>query len=787
MANLDSQTWGLILNLCIGIPTVIICLLLFDVLRRRVPSVFEARRALNNARLKLDYFGNRVYSPPPPSYRLLGWLPPLMRIEMDTIAITHGLDTALFLRYLRTMAALFFLFCLPAVVLLPVFYTADHLETSSDADTVGVQNFSLSNVDPDDKWRFWVVLAMDYIVLIVTSYLIHREFHVYAKHRKNYRSSVNPANYTIIVQDIPEQTCSEHAIYDYWNNLLPNQIARVYFVRDGSKLITKHKKFWLAVKKRERAEWDLEFNEKLNGRRPTHKVGFCSCRQDASRDSINYWAEQQHHYANKIALHQQESGLHLSPSTRSAIVVFKTRRAASDAAQISFARTAGEWRVVRAPEPNAVNWGALSIPGWQTGIRTAVMIVASILLIIFWIIPLTFIMSLVNLQNLSELEIRGKQPFSFLDSVLGWNSALLGLIESLLPVIILSVFLSLIPTFFRIFVSISRVTSLAKVDMYVRDWYFTFVVFSNFLFVIVAGSLLEKLVEITRSPEKAAEFLASSAPKNGAFMMNFILLKALSETPQAILQIARVVVRWIILKYIARTTREKNDVETGSTTFSYLRYYAMAQLVALLGLIYSTISPFIIPIAFAYFAIMYIVWKYNLCFSMHNEYEDGGRMYGGALYSLWVSMFLHFVTMIGIFGVNGNPAQSILVILPAVFSVVFLFYCRRTFSRICEHGSVLETQIVMEEQNGADIISDELAVKYIHPGFEPLPDPIENLNGVNDKDGDRTPELHEDLEMGLIPGSGRKRDDQIPQNSVSSEEWKDAFGAGLANEDTVPP
>ncbi|CAN8070595.1 unnamed protein product [Agarophyton chilense] len=789
MAELDSQTWGLILNLCVGTATVLICLITFHILRRRVPSVFEARRALNNTNVRLDYFGNRVYSPPPPSYALFGWLTPLIHVHLDTLAATHGLDTAFFLRYLRTMAALFLLMFVPATVLLPIFKTARFLSNSDADGAVGVQMFSLSNVDPNDKWRFWVVLAMDYLVLIFTCSVIFREFKVYTKHRKAYRASANPSNYALLVQDIPHQSCNEHAVFEYWNTLLPNSIAKVFFVKNASKLLAKHVKFWTSVKKRERAEWDLHFNQKLNGRRPTHKVGFCSCCRGSSVrvDSINYWAEQQHHYANKITLYQQPANANLCPSTRAAIVIFTTRRIASEAAQVNFAREATEWRVERAPEPKAVNWPAFAIPAWQTGIRAMLTIVCSMLLVLFWIIPVTFIMGLTNLQNLAGIEIRGKNPFSFLDGVEDWLPALNGFIESFLPAIILSVFLSLIPTFLRAFVSISKVSSIAKIDMQVRDWYFTFVVFSNFLFVIVAGSLLDKLAEIIKEPGQAAEFLASSAPKQGAFMMNFILLKALSETPKEILQIGRVVLRAIFLKFFARTTRERNDVETGSTMFQYYRHYAIAQLIALLGLIYSTISPFIIPITFTYFAVMYVVWKYNLCFSLHNEYEDGGRMYGGALYALWVSMFLHFVTMIGIFGVNDNPVQTVLVVLPAVISVVFLFFCRRRFQTICEHGSVLETQIIVDEQDGPDMIPDELAAKYLHPGFQPLPDPIENLNGVSEKNDRMTSELEQDVEMGPIPTVTNKGTEHPSQNSVSSEDWKDAMGTAPLDENISSP
>lgn len=509
----DSDTTALYMNLAVGVPTICICLVVFDFFRRKVPSVFESRRVLNGARHPLDYHGKRVYSPPPPSNHWLGWVRPVLHLELDTVAQTHGLDTALFLRFMRSMMMLFAaLSILCCGALMPVYYTGSnrHLPEGDPARTLGVQRLSLSNVSSDDSWRFWYTLVFEFLVASAVCYVLYNDFEVYGAQRRRYRSADNPANFAVLVQDIPLESATEQGVFDYWDRMFPGEIARVHHVRNDTKLAKKIARFWTAVTKRERAEWDLAFNDKLEGARPTHKNGMCSCFKgaDTAVDSIEYWTERQEHYAGKVGLYQREIGSqHCSP-TRAAIVVFTSRRAASIAAQTNFARVENEWRVSCAPEPNAINWGSLGIPGKQVALREGITLVAGIVLTLFWIVPVVFITGLASLSSLANLELGGNKPFAFAANVAEASPVIVGFIEGLLPPIILSVFLSLIPTFFRLFVSVSRVTSTARVDRMVRDYFFNFLIFSNFLYVTFGGALLDQIAVIVDRPRMIVEILA---------------------------------------------------------------------------------------------------------------------------------------------------------------------------------------------------------------------------------------------------------------------------------------
>lgn len=578
----------------------------------------------------------------------------------------------------------------------------------------------------------------------------------------------------MLVQDIPKHSCSESSVRKYWERLFPKEVARVFFVQDARRLEKIKKRFWQAVEKREVAE--------LKAHRAAQKEGFCGLKksdqpvpeniQEGSSEqmshssmdtdsesptlppptieeapgtkpkprllgaprnaqaAVQYWRALQTEYSVQVAEQQCKKDEADFPATRSAIVVFTTRYAASIAAQTNFSRRENEWRVCRAPEPEAVDWAQMAVNGSSVYVRQAATALLSTGLTLFWIVPVTAVMGLANLSKLAQIEINGNKPFLFLEDVKNWSEITTGFIESWLPSLILIVFLNIVPKVFELFVSISRIPSKAKQDSMVRDWYFVFVTFSNFLFVAFAGTLLEELAAIIDRPARTVEILASNIPKQAAFMMNFIILSALSEAPRELLQVGRVGGRWAKLAFGPKTDRQREKIDCGDPEMNYVKFYAFSQLVSLLGIVYSTIQPFIIPCCMAYFGISYVVFKYNLSFSLHNEYEDGGRMYGGALYAVWLGLFAHLLTMIGVFGLNKSPAQSALIIIPTVLSVLYLLHCRKSFDRVIEHGSALETQDVVDGLEGPDFICKGLLESYLHPGFEELPRDVENKSGV---------------------------------------------------------
>lgn len=344
---------------------------------------------------------------------------------------------------------------------------------------------------------------------------------------------------------------------------------------DANKLIVKRNKWLKAVTKRERAEWELINNPKLAGQRPRHKAGACGCCKGnaAEVDSIEYWTEQQAHYAEKIT-RIQTSKDGVQPLT-AAVVVFRTKRSASVAAQVMFASSDSEWRACRAPDPRAINYNALAMRGKSKDIRAAITFLSIVALTLLWILPVTFVQGLANLQQLAVIEIGGRTPFKFLSGVSSWDDWLLDFIEGLLPPIIHAVFLALIPVLIRILVSISRVESLARLDTLVRNWFHFFLIFNGFIFVLLGGAILQSLPDLIKVVsdvdwKEAANILAKAVPSQGTFFMTFIILKALSETPKLLIQLPRVILRFLFRKLLCRTPRELTAKDLGGAFFLYV-------------------------------------------------------------------------------------------------------------------------------------------------------------------------------------------------------------------------
>lgn len=106
-------------------------------------------------------------------------------------------------------------------------------------------------------------------------------------------------------------------------------------------------------------------------------------------------------------------------------------------------------------------------------------------------------------------------------------------------------------------------------------------------------------------------------------------------------------------------------------------------------------------------------------------------MFPGALKSTLISLIFQGLVMAGIYGLNGQALlSSVTFAFTGISTISGYLYIRRRFQRVIDHGSLVETQIADDEEAGRKWIQPKIARKYIHPGLEPLPLPVENRSGV---------------------------------------------------------
>lgn len=85
-----------------------------------------------------------------------------------------------------------------------------------------------------------------------------------------------------------------------------------------------------------------------------------------------------------------------------AFVSFKTRWAAAVCAQTQQSRNPTLWLTEWAPEPRDVFWDNLAIPYVSLTIRRLIASVAFFFLTFFFMIPITFVQSLANIEDIEK-------------------------------------------------------------------------------------------------------------------------------------------------------------------------------------------------------------------------------------------------------------------------------------------------------------------------------------------------------------------------------------------------
>lgn len=742
----DATTTGFYSALYIGAAVGIVLLLLFSYLRTRVPDVFNVRALLNTWKTYNDFNGKRVgVVQPAPSDSFFGWLKPTFQVSEEEVLNKIGLDAAMFLRFIRTsffICGILSLFGL--IFVMPVFGTADGRDV--DRSIAGLKIVTVSNVLPSSS-RFWVVVVAEFFTAAVVMYFLSQDYKHYADLRRKYRSTETPANYSIVVYDIPAESRNEQAVRERFDQLVPGRIATVHIIKNPSNAIKFQKKLDNAVNKRETAEYILSTKNKEPQVRPG-PLGAINCAAPKV-DAIPYWSQEQDKFANKVSDEESEAD-----PTPSAIIVCTNKRTASMLVQANSRTDALTWYVERAPEPNAIHWGSMSTPGYQAELRTIAVAVFIFFFTIFWTIPATAIVGLASLKTLSDVP-----AFSWARPMLDWSPELVGLIEGLLPPVVTAVLLSLIPPLFRAVVSLERISSVGQIEMKTRDYFFMFTLYGTFFVYLIGASFFRDLEKLRKDWIKIIDLLAAAVPESSVYYSTFIILKCLIPFTLLHSGLVRCVLRWVKLKWLAKTERQKRAARVGGSAFVYFRQYGFGMLTLFLCLAFSSIAPLVNISGTIYFGLAYVCFRYTILFASYNPWDGGGELYPGTFWGTMLGLMLKQAVVITVLSLKKAAGPVIACFFPLIITVCFTFIVNKRYQDVAKHGSLLDFYEEGKEVN-------EVPSAYQHVYEQPAGKitNYENLNGVVE-----AKDVYGDVEVGRV-------EDQQKVDAVHPDTFDDNVG-----------
>ncbi|XP_021904650.1 CSC1-like protein ERD4 [Carica papaya] len=609
----------------------------------------------------------------------------LSSTEQDIINMS-GVDTAVYFVFLSTVLGILVLsgiILLP--LLLPLAATDDggkivHARTNTTINEL--DKISMANIEKRSP-RLWAFLVATYWVSFVTYLLLWKAY----KHVSELRSQalmspeVKSEQFAILVRDlpgVPEGQTRKEQVDSYFTTIYPDTFYRSVVITDNKEV----HKIWEELegyrKKLSHAEAVYAGSKTTanpEGTKPTTKTGLLGLIGEKV-DSIQYYNDKINELIpkleaeQKVTLREKQKG--------AALVFFNNRVTAASAAQSLHAPMVDTWTVTGAPEPRQLLWSNLTIKFFGRIIRQYAVYIFVALMILFYMIPISFISALTTLPKLQK-------ALPFLKPIVE-IAPIRTVLEAYLPQIALIVFLALLPKLLLFLSKTEGIPSQSHAVRAASGKYFYFIVLNVFIGVTITGTLFGTLKTIQNDINGIVGLLAKSLPGNATFFLTFVALKFFVGYGLELSRLVPLIIYHIKRKYLCKTEAELKDAWFPGD-LSYATRVPSDMLIITITFCYSVIAPLIIPFGVLYFGFGWLVLRNQALKVYVPSYESYGQMWPHLHSRLIAALLLYQLTMAGFFGVMEFMFAPFMIPLP-IISLIFEFVCREKFYRFFQHPAL---------------------------------------------------------------------------------------------------
>lgn len=647
---------------------------LYSILRKQPSNTivyFGRRLASLNNRNSRNHFSFERFVPSP------SWIVKAWETTENEILAIGGLDAVVFQRILVFSIRVFSIASVTCLFLvLPVNYYGQEMKHKHiHAESLNV--FTIANVKEGSRW-LWAHCLTLYIISCSACVLLYFEYKSITKMRLAHitKSPPNPSHFTILVRSIPylvgesySNSVKKFFTNYYASSYLSHQI--VYRCGLVQKLMVDAEKICMKIKAAPKGQSSLK-PCCLCGGSTSFKV--LTDEPESVKDSFTY------------------SNLNLATSDNersAAFVIFKTRYAAVVATQMLQSPNPMSWVTELAPEPHDVLWSNLCIPFRQLWLRKIATLLASIVFMVLFLAPVTFVQGLTQLEKLS-------QTFPFLRGFLK-QDLINHVLTGYLPSVILMLFLYTVPPTMMLFSSVEGPVSHSrrKRSACLKILYFT--IWNVFFVNHVSGGFLFAFNMLSSVGDIPVE-LAKAIPNQASFFVTYVLTSGWASLSCEVMQPFSLLCNFL-KKHLLRNHEDSSD---GLVSFPYHTEVPRVLLFGLIGFTYSVMAPLILPFLLIYFLLAYLVYRNQIVNVYITKYEGGGQLWPIVHNTTIFSLVLTQMISLGVFGIKKSPVASGFTIPLIICTLLFNEYCRQRFFPIFKKdvAQVLLEMDRRDEQSG---------------------------------------------------------------------------------------
>jgi calcium permeable stress-gated cation channel len=379
-------------------------------------------------------------------------------------------------------------------------------------------------------------------------------------------------------------------------------------------------------------------------------------------------------------------------------------------------------------DPTDVIWDNMSLPWWQSYVRTTTVSVIVIGMIILWAIPVAFTSALSQLNTAA-------QTYTWLSWVMKLPAWFRSVLQGVLPPALLGLLLFLLPLILRALVRLQGTQSGMLVELRVQRWYFFFLFVQLFLVVSISSSLVQFVSYFTSADgwTNVPDLLGRSIPKASNYFISYMLLQALSVSAGALLQVGGLIGWFILAPIFDSTARAKFKRQTNLSELQWGTFFPVYTNLACIGLIYSVISPLILVFNIITFTLFWFVYRYNTLYVTRFTKDTGGLLYPNAINFTFVGVYMMEVALIGMFFLvrdeNDQVAcsgQAIGTIIMLILTAIYHILLNRAFSPLFRYLPItLEDDAVRRDEEFARAMSRKHGLVDDEVESEDLEDQLE--------------------------------------------------------------
>ncbi|XP_015891582.3 CSC1-like protein At4g02900 [Ziziphus jujuba] len=645
--------------------------------------------------------------------KFLNWMPAALSMPEPELTDHAGLDSAVYIRiYLLGLKIFVPITFLALVVLVPVNWSGNTLDGIKDLTFSNIDRLSISNVQPGSN-RFWVHLAMSYVFSFWTCYALYHEYKTIASMRLRYLASEKrrPDQFTVLVMNIPpdpDESISEHVEHFFCVNH-PDHYLMHQVVYNANKLAK------VVAKKKSLQNWLVYYqnkHERNPTNRPITKTGFYGL-LGKEVDAIDYYTAELEKLSQQEEEEREKVISDPNAVVPAAFVSFKTRWGAAICAQTQQSNNPTIWLTEWAPEPRDVFWDNLSIPYVSLAVRRLLIAVSVFFLIFFFMIPIAFVQSMANIEGI-EKNVRFLKPIIE-------KKVIKSFIQGFLPGIALKIFLILLPTLLMTMSKIEGFTSISALERKSAQKYYFFILVNVFLGSIIAGTAFQQLHKfIHESSGQFTKTIGVSIPMKATFFITYIMVDGWAGIAAEILRMVPLIIFHLKNTFLVKTEQDREQaMDPGSLDFATSE--PRIQLYFLLGLVYSVVTPVLLPFIVVFFAFAYMIFRHQIINVYDQKYESAAAFWPDVHRRLIIGLVIAQILLMGLFSTKDVKKSSIILVVQPILTIWFFIFCKGRFESAFKKLSLQDAMVkdTLERATEPNLdLRAYLKDVYVHPVFK---------------------------------------------------------------------